>query len=113
MRLFVPIALVAVAILPLFTGCRAADHSVAGPSTSVDIPEEQSPQDQALSKSVHARLVSEKKLDLSGITVLSKGGTVYLTGVVKSLDARQRALKIAWEVPGVQSVVNTLEVQPR
>jgi osmotically-inducible protein OsmY len=30
---------------------------------------------------------------------------------VKSLDARQQAIKLAWEVRGVQSVVNTLEVE--
>jgi osmotically-inducible protein OsmY len=36
---------------------------------------------------------------------------VYLTGTVASLDARQQAVKIAWNVPGVQSVVNALEVQ--
>jgi len=27
------------------------------------------------------------------------------------LEARQQAIKLAWEVPGVQSVVNTLEVE--
>jgi osmotically-inducible protein OsmY len=30
---------------------------------------------------------------------------------VKSLDARQQAIKIAWNAPGVQSVINALEVQ--
>jgi osmotically-inducible protein OsmY len=50
-------------------------------------------------------------LDLTGIRVVSKSGTVYLSGVVTSLDARQQAIKIAWEVPGVQSVVNSLDLQ--
>jgi osmotically-inducible protein OsmY len=30
---------------------------------------------------------------------------------VKSLDARQQAIKIAWEVRGVQSVISRLEVE--
>ena len=57
------------------------------------------------------RLLADKKVDLTGINVVSNGGTVYLSGMVQSLDARQQAIKIAWEVRGVQSVVNSLEVQ--
>jgi len=30
---------------------------------------------------------------------------------VKSLEAREHAIKIAWEARGVQSVVNRLEVE--
>jgi osmotically-inducible protein OsmY len=43
--------------------------------------------------------------------VVSNGGTVYLSGTVGSLDAREQALKIAWSTPGVKSVVNSLVVQ--
>jgi osmotically-inducible protein OsmY len=50
-------------------------------------------------------------VNLSAIKVVSSSGTVYLTGTVASLDARQQAVKIAWNIPGVQSVVNVLEVQ--
>ena len=92
----------------LAAGCQTVTEPVSKP---VELPMEESPQDQALSKSVRGRLSADKKLDLSGITVVSKSGTVYLSGMVKSLDARQQAIKIAWEVPGVQSVVNSLEVQ--
>jgi len=56
-------------------------------------------------------LLADRKIDLSGVKVVSNSGTVYLSGVVKSLDARQQAIKLAWEVRGVQSVVNSLEVQ--
>ena len=79
--------------------------------TSVAIPAVETPQDQALSKSVRDRLLADKKVDLSGIKVVSNSGTVYLSGVVNSLDARQQAIKLAWEVRGVQSVVNSLEVR--
>jgi len=34
-----------------------------------------------------------------------------LSGIVRSLEARQQAIKIAWDVRGVQSVVNRLEVE--
>jgi osmotically-inducible protein OsmY len=50
-------------------------------------------------------------VDLTGVKVVSSGGTVYLTGTVESLDAREQAIKTAWDAPGVKSVVNTLVVQ--
>jgi osmotically-inducible protein OsmY len=77
----------------------------------VKVPTTEAPQDEALSKSVRDRLQSVKTLDLSTVKVLSSAGTVYLTGTVTSLDARQQAVKLAWTVPGVQSVVNVLEVE--
>lgn len=78
---------------------------------AVVIPAVETPQDQALSKSVRDRLLADKKVDMSAVKVVSNSGTVYLSGVVQSLDARQQAIKLAWEVRGVQSVVNSLEVQ--
>ncbi len=107
MKDFVRLVLTAVlSVLPFVVGCQTM-----GSTTTVEVPTVESSQDQALSKSVRDRLRADKKLDLTGITVVSKSGTVYLSGVVKSLDGRQQAIKIAWEVPGVQSVVNSLEVE--
>lgn len=77
----------------------------------VAIPTEETPQDQALSKAVRDRLLADKKVDLSEIRVVANSGTVYLVGLVNSLDARQQAIKIAWEVQGVKTVVNSLEVK--
>jgi osmotically-inducible protein OsmY len=93
-------------VLPPVFGCRTMRSD-----TTVEIPTVESPQDQALSKSVRDRLLADKKVDLTGVKVVSNNGTVYLTGTVSSLDARQQALKITWDVRGVQSVVNSLEVQ--
>jgi osmotically-inducible protein OsmY len=77
----------------------------------VKVPTTETPQDEALSKSVRDRLLAFKTEDLNSVNVVSNSGTVYLTGTVTSLDARQQTVKIAWTVPGVQSVVNALEVQ--
>jgi osmotically-inducible protein OsmY len=106
MKTFAPLMLTALSVLPLVVGCQTM-----GSTTTVEIPTAESPQDQALSKSVRDRLIAQKKLDLTGVRVVSKSGTVYLSGIVTSLDARQQAIKIAWEVPGVQSVVNSLDLQ--
>jgi osmotically-inducible protein OsmY len=92
--------------LPLVSAC-----SMMKPEATVEIPTTESPQDEALSKSVRDRLLADKKVDLGNVKVISSGGKVYLSGTVKSLDARQQAITTAWTVPGVQSVVNALEVQ--
>ena len=97
----------ALSVLPFIHGCQMTQ----GKSIDVKIPTEETPEDAALSKSVRERLLADKKVDLTGVTVVSGSGTVYLSGTVKSLDARQQAIKIAWEVRGVQSVVNSLEVE--
>jgi osmotically-inducible protein OsmY len=48
---------------------------------------------------------------LTSVEVETNSGTVYLSGVVPSLAARERAVKLAWEVKGVQTVINHLEVE--
>lgn len=98
---------VALSILPLVFSCQTMNPE----SITVETPISETPQDTALSKSVRERLLADKKVDLTGVTVVSGSGTVYLSGTVKSLDARQQAIKIAWEVRGVQSVVNRLVVE--
>jgi osmotically-inducible protein OsmY len=97
----------ALSILPFVFACQ----TMRTESITVPTPIVETPQDEALSKSVRDRLLADKKVDLTGVKVVSSGGTVYLSGEVKSLDARQQAIKLAWEVRGVQSVVNTLEVE--
>jgi osmotically-inducible protein OsmY len=96
----------AVSILPFVFGCQMMRSEA-----TVEIPTAETPQDQALSKSVRDRLLADKKVDLTGVKVVSSGGKVYLSGTVDSLEARQQAIKIAWNAPGVQSVITALEVQ--
>ncbi len=96
----------ALSTLPIAFGCQTTQ-----PESTVAVPAVETAQDQALSKSVRERLLADKNFDLSGIKVVSNNGTVYLSGLVHSLDARQQAIKLAWEVRGVQSVVNSFEVK--
>ena len=97
----------ALLVLPLALGCQTSRND----AITVETPTIETPEDAALSKSVQDQLRADKKVDLTSIKVISSNGTVYLNGTVKSLDARQHAIKIAWEVGGVQSVVSRLEVQ--
>jgi osmotically-inducible protein OsmY len=103
-----PKTLPAIALLALTSafGCQMLQSSA-----TVDVPRAETPEDEALSRSVRERLLIDKKADLTGVTVVSNDGKVYLSGTVKSLDAREQAIKIAWASPGVRGVVNSLQVQ--
>ena len=96
----------ALSILPFVSGCRMMRSEA-----TVKIRTMETAQEEALSKSVRDRLLADKKVDLTGVKVVSSGGKVYLSGTVNSLEARQQAIKLAWNAPGVQSVINALEVQ--
>jgi osmotically-inducible protein OsmY len=97
-------------ILSLVIGCQAIPHKP--PMESVEEkPRIESPKDAFISKAVKERLLSDKTGDLTRISVHTTDGTVDLTGTVTSLDARERAVKLAWQVTGVQSVVNHLMVE--
>jgi osmotically-inducible protein OsmY len=90
-------------------------HEAINEKTRIEIPEEntriENPKDAALSKLVKERLLTNKAADLTRINVRSTDGEVELTGVVPSLDAREHAVKLAWQVGGVKSVLNHLEVE--
>src|SRR5258706_53639 len=94
-------------LLLVLAGCQ----TVTSEPVVIDKPIVETPQDSALSKLVRDRLHAEKKVDLTNIKVESSSGAVYLSGTVQSLDAREHAIKSAWEVRGVQSVINHLTVK--
>jgi len=65
-------------ILPFVFGCQSMTTG-----KTVQIPTSETPQDEALSKSVRDRLLADKKVDLTGVKVVSNSGTVYLSGTVE------------------------------
>jgi hyperosmotically inducible periplasmic protein len=71
------------------------------------------PDDVRIEAEIKARLVAEKRANLTRLGVSSTGGVVYLSGRVPSDEQRARAEEIAREVPGVRRVVNTVEVRDR
>jgi len=97
-------------IFSVVMGCQAINQK-----TRTESPEEntriESPRDAAMSKLVKERLLADKAVDLTRINVRATDGTVELTGVVPSLDAREHAVKLTWQVTGVKSVLNHLQVE--
>jgi hyperosmotically inducible periplasmic protein len=71
------------------------------------------PDDVRIEAEIKARLVAEKRANLTRLGVSSTRGVVYLSGRVLSDEQRARAEEIAREVPGVRRVVNTVEVRDR
>ena len=84
---------------------------VLGCQTITDMTRTESDKDAAISKAVKETLLKDKAVDLTSVNVKTTDGSVDLSGTVLSLDARERAIKLAWQVTGVKAVVNHLEVK--
>jgi osmotically-inducible protein OsmY len=84
---------------------------VLGCQTITEMTRIESDKDAAISKAVKENFLKDKAVDLTRIDVKTTNGSVDLRGTVPSLDAREHAVKLAWRVAGVQSVVNHLVVK--
>jgi len=60
--------------------------------------------DEELQQAVCSALIEAPELDSGKLAVRAEGGTVVLTGRVRSRQDWLRALRIAGEQPGVQAV---------
>lgn len=69
--------------------------------------------DTAITTSVKTHLATDGPLKtMTQISVKTVENIVYLTGVVSTLEAKNRAEEIARQVEGVKSVVNDITIQP-
>ncbi|HJU62706.1 MAG TPA: BON domain-containing protein [Candidatus Binatia bacterium] len=84
---------------------------VMGCQTITELTRRESDKDAAISKAVKENFVKDKSVDLRDVNVKTTNGSVDLSGTVSSLEAREHAVKLAWRVAGVQSVVNHLVVK--
>ena len=81
---------------------------VLGCQTITEMTRRESDKDAAISKE---NFLKDKAVDLTDVNVRTTDGSVDLSGTVPSLEAREHAIKLAWQVAGVQAVVNHLEVK--
>ena len=68
--------------------------------------------DTAITTSVKARMVDNKNVDASSISVETLKGTVMLSGFAKNATERTVAESLAWKTEGVKSVKNEIIVRP-
>ena len=92
---------IAALVLGLLAGCVATKGETAG----------QYVDDASITASVKAKLAADNTQTLTRVSVDTVRGTVYLTGIVGSSAAKQRASELAGEVKGVQRVMNNIQVQ--
>ena len=88
-------------IFSLLLGCQ----------TITEMTRIESDKDAAISKAVKENFLKDKAIDLTSVNVKTTDGSVDLSGTVPSLNAREHAIKLAWQVTGVQAVVNPLEIK--
>jgi hyperosmotically inducible protein len=62
---------------------------------------------------IRASLEANDKVKARQVEVQTREGTVYLTGVVDTEEARHEAARVAWRTEGVEGVVNDLTVGER
>ena len=94
-----------IAIIALMALSLAACASMSGRNAG------EHSDDAQITMAVKAKLAAEKLASLTRVEVETNLRTVYLTGVVESEAARQRAVEIAWSVKHVNGVVSHLTVQ--
>jgi len=88
-------------IFSLAAGCQSMTGKTAG----------QNVDDATITAAVKTKLVADKAANLTRVNVDTNNSTVYLNGVVDSVEQKARAEQLAWQAKGVKSVVNNLQVQ--
>jgi osmotically-inducible protein OsmY len=68
--------------------------------------------DAAITTSIKARFVNDKKVSATSIKVETLNGVVLLSGFAKSREEKSTAEEIASNVKGVKSVKNEITINP-
>jgi len=95
-------ALAAVALLAT-SGCAVTRDQSSG-GAYID--------DTAITTAVKSRMVDNKNVDASAISVETLNGTVMLSGFAKSAEERSVAESLARKTEGVKVVKNEIAVRP-
>jgi osmotically-inducible protein OsmY len=72
-----------------------------------------SAQEAALTSKIKAKMVLDDTIKARSIDVTTDGTTVTVSGVVRSVDEHDRALRLARETAGITQVVDRLKVESR
>jgi len=117
---------------PLFSDPRAARPATVGTTGTVDVNAARergaevgekvavaaaklrdSAQEAALTSKIRAKMVLDDAIKARSIDVTTNGTTVTVSGVVRSVDEHDRALRLARETAGITQVVDRLKVENR
>ena len=101
-RRFLAPGILAAAVMAMSAGCA-----------STMVPKSTRQADSAITSAIESSLKDSEKVKARQVDVETREGTVYLTGVVDTEEARHEAGRIAWRTEGVRGVVNDLTVGER
>jgi len=68
--------------------------------------------DELIKRDVIEKLFKDDRVDISNVYVAVNSGIIILKGEVPSYFSRSSAYEAAWEVLGVENVINRLLVKP-
>ena len=74
---------------------------------------QESTREAALTSKIKAKMVLDDTIKARSIDVTTNGTTVTVSGVVRSVDEHDRAVRLARETAGVTQVVDRLRVESR
>lgn len=92
-------------------GAVLAVAALAGCQTMAARPARTVADDTSTTEAVRSRLATDRPASLASVGVETVNGVVHLTGIVETPDQRLRAEQLTWQTPGVQQVINNIQVQ--
>jgi hyperosmotically inducible periplasmic protein len=87
-------------VVVMVTGCQKMTGTTAG--RTID--------DSTITASVKSKLANHQMSSLTRVGVKTVGGEVHLTGIVRSLEEKKEAARVARQVEAVKRVDNDLKV---
>lgn len=97
--------------LPLFLLSASLLFLVACASTSKQASTGEYFDDSVITTRVKAAILADDTLKVTEINVETFKGVVQLSGFVSSMDAQNKAVKIAKDIGGVKSVKNDMRIK--
>lgn len=85
---------------------------VKGVDNRITVKSATSFQAEEIKRKIHGELQRMADLDAKGIGVAVSGGTVTLSGSVRTWFEREKAVQAAWSLPGVIYVENFIGINP-
>jgi hyperosmotically inducible periplasmic protein len=86
--------------------------ALAGCASSM-VPKQTRHNDAGITSVIEASLQADEKVKARQVSVVTREGHVYLSGVVDTEEARREAGRVAWRTEGVHGVNNDLTVGER
>jgi len=113
-----PAVLLVAALLPLMLGACTTPGFILGAGASGTVAASQerglagSLIDSRIKAQINYELLEEDRILFKGVSISVYERRVLLTGIAKTPESRNAAVRVAWRTPGVREVINEILVDP-